>query len=415
MSTHTPSNGNSKPLDLSKWRPLPNVLMILGLIGAIAGFVINRQQFGFSWLLAFMFFLSLGLGGLGLTILHHLFDASWSVPIRRVTEQLGGLLKWMVLLWIPIGYMAYDTKSGMYEWIHKLQEGMPDHSTLSKQPLFTIAGFYGVSIFCLLTWFVLSRGLLKWSLKQDETGSVQCTRVLRRYAATGVFFFAFTLTFGAIMWVKALEHEWFSTMYGVYYFAGSMWITLATVYVVIRILDLQGPLKGYVHEKTYYFLGTLLFAFTVFYAYVTFAQYFIIWNANVPEETFWYLQREKGTWYHVGAYVLIFGHFFIPFLTLLRIDAKLKLSVMIPLFVWAWIMHFVDMTFNIVPVLHHDGFTLTWIDFSCWAFFAGFFINRFIAALNSAPILPQKDPRFAESQDIYIEAASMTAKSGGKH
>jgi hypothetical protein len=281
--------------------------------------------------------------------------------------------------------------------------------------LFTIAGFYGVSIFCLLTWFVLSRGLLKWSLKQDETGSVQCTRVLRRYAATGVFFFAFTLTFGAIMWVKALEHEWFSTMYGVYYFAGSMWITLATVYVVIRILDLQGPLKGYVHEKTYYFLGTLLFAFTVFYAYVTFAQYFIIWNANVPEETFWYLQREKGTWYHVGAYVLIFGHFFIPFLTLLRIDAKLKLSVMIPLFVWAWIMHFVDMTFNIVPVLHHDGFTLTWIDFSCWAFFAGFFINRFIAALNSAPILPQKDPRFAESQDIYIEAASMTAKSGGKH
>ncbi len=414
MSTPSSSTGKSAPLDLSKWRGVPNVLMILGGIGALAGCFINQRQFGFSWLLAFMFFLSLGLGGLCLTILHHLFDAAWSVPIRRVCEQLGSMLKWMVLLWIPIGVMAFR-ENGMYEWMHKVQAGKPDLATLAKHPLFTIQGFYIVSIFCLLTWWVLSSQLLKWSLKQDETGSVQCTRVLRRFAAGGVFLFAFTLTFGAIMWVKALEHEWFSTMYGVYYFAGSMWTTLATVYVVIRVLDLQGPLKGYVHEKTYYYLGTLLFAFTVFYAYVTFAQYFIIWNANVPEETFWYLQREKGTWYHVGAYVLIFGHFFVPFLTLLRIDAKLKLTVMVPLFIWAWLMHFTDMTFNIVPVLHPDGFHISWIDIACWMFIGGFLANRFFAALASAPILPQKDPRFAESQDVYIEPARQASKVGGGH
>ncbi len=90
----------------------------------------------------------------------------------------------------------------------------------------------------------------------------------------GVFLFAITLTLAAIMWMKALQHEWFSTMYGVYYFAGSMWITIATVYVITLLLKRQGPLREVVHEKTYYFIGSMLFAFTVFYAYITFCPIF---------------------------------------------------------------------------------------------------------------------------------------------
>ncbi len=106
MSSPSQNAGSAAPLDLSKWRKLPPVLIGLGAIGAVAGFFVDRQQFGFSWLLAYMFFLSLCLGGLGLTILHHLFDASWSVPIRRISEQLACLLPWMALLWIPLGLVA---------------------------------------------------------------------------------------------------------------------------------------------------------------------------------------------------------------------------------------------------------------------------------------------------------------------
>src|SRR2546428_4963807 len=119
---------------------------------------------------------------------------------------------------------------------------------------------------------------------------------MRFYAAIGILLFALTLTMGAVMWMKGLEHEWFSTMYGVYYFAGSVWMTLATVYLATALLKRQGPLQEVVHQVQFYFIGSLLLAFTVFYAYIHFAQYFIIWNANMPEETFWYVIREKGSW-----------------------------------------------------------------------------------------------------------------------
>src|SRR5258708_15719476 len=143
----------------------------------------------------------------------------------------------------------------------------------------------------------------------------------------GIFLFALTLTIAAVMWMKALQYEWFSTMYGVYYFAGSVWTTLATAYVITMILDRQGVLSDALHEHQYYFLGSLMFAFTVFYAYVSFSQYFIIWNGNMPEETFWFRLREQGTWFWVSM-VIIFGHFFGPFLALLRIDVKSKFALM---------------------------------------------------------------------------------------
>jgi len=376
---------------------LPTWLIVIGGVGAVAGFFHHRTQFAFSWLLAFMFFLSLCLGGLCLVILHHLFDAGWSVPIRRVCEQLACLLfPWMALLFIPIAFLAPK----LYEWMQKINNHSADHPITAKYPLFTIPGFYIVAAFCFLMWWWISNGLRSWSLKQDETGAVECTRKMRRFAAGGVFLFAITLTLAAIMWMKALQHEWFSTMYGVYYFAGSVWTTLATVYVITRILERQGYLQGLVHEKTYYFLGSILFAFTVFYAYVTFAQYFIIWNANVPEETFWYVLREKGTWWNIGM-VIIFGHFFIPFLGLLRIDVKQKFSYMLPLCAWAWLMHWVDMSFNIMPVLHPNGFVLHWLDLGCWAFMAGFVATIFLKKYAAHPPFPIKDPRLSEAMGHY--------------
>ena len=141
---------------------------------------------------------------------------------------------------------------------------------------------------------------------------------MRAYSGAGIILFALTLTIAAILWVKSLQYQWFSTMYGIYYFAGSVWLTLATAYVITMVLDRQGVLSNVLHEHQYYFLGSLLFAFTVFYAYIAFGQYFIIWNGNMPEETFWYVLREKGTWWWVSM-VIIFGHFFIPFLALLQI------------------------------------------------------------------------------------------------
>ncbi len=297
-----------QPLSLGKYQKVPLILTVGGGLLALVGFFVNRQQFAFSWLTAFMFFLSLALGALFLVMMHHLFDAAWSVPIRRVLEHLGVLLfPTLALLFIPIACLA----PSVYPWMHL--DPHFDHALEAKQPLFTMTGFYLTSAFCFLVWWWLSRGLRGWSLRQDQTGAAEPTFKMRFYSCVGIVLFAITLTLGSVMWMKALMQEWFSTMYGVWYFSGSVWLALATVYVITRALDRQKILSEILHQHQYYYIGSLLFAFTVFYAYITFSQYFIIWNANMPEETFWYLRREVGTWFYVSM-VIIFGHFFIPFL-----------------------------------------------------------------------------------------------------
>jgi hypothetical protein len=398
---HTPQFA---ALDLSKWRNVPLILIIIGAIGAIGGVAISDdhlKQFAFSWLLAFMFFLSLALGGWFLVMVHHLVDASWSVPIRRVTEALACLLApTMLILFLPLAFLARQ----IYPWMQSEEQMHPTHAVISKYPLFTTPGYYIGAAVLFAVWWLFSNRLRFWSLQQDQTGSAQCTLKMRIYSYLGIVCFALSLTLAAIMWMKGLTDEWYSTMYGVCYFAASVWTTLPTVYVIVMILQRTGALKGIVSEKTYYFIGSLFFAFTVFWAYVNFAQYFIIWNANMPEETFWYVLREKGTWDYVGKYVIIFGHFFIPFLLLLRIDWKLKLSVMLPLTAWTWLMHFVDIEFQIMPALHTDTILTPGLlsDVGCVLLFAGILAKVFVASFSRYAPYPQKDPRMAEALEVYV-------------
>ncbi|HYT61017.1 MAG TPA: hypothetical protein VEL06_12650 [Haliangiales bacterium] len=410
MSAHTQPSADP-PLDLSRWRNIPNVLMGVGGALAILGYLFNARQFGYSWLFAYMFFLSFCLGALFLVLVHHLFDASWSVPIRRFMEHLACLAPVMAALFLPIAVLAPK----IYGWMQRLQTGEIDHSLHAKQPLFTLPMFYIVALFCFVVWFVLSNRLRHWSLKQDETGAAECTYKMRFYSFWGIFAFAITLTLAAIMWMKALQHEWFSTMYGVWYFAASVWVTLPTVYLIAVILKRQGPLREVVQEKQIYFIGSLMLAFTVFWAYISFSQYFIIWNANIPEETFWYVLREQGSWWEVSM-IIIFCHFFLPFLMLLRIDWKLKLTIMFPLCAWAWLMHFFDMSFNVLPAGRPDGFSLQWLwlDLGCLAFMGGLLTKFFVKNLNAHPAFPQKDPRLAEGLDIHVPTAS-DAKTAPSH
>jgi hypothetical protein len=405
MSSPTTTT-SAQPLDLSKWRSVPTVLMVLGGLGALAGAFLSTNQFAFSWLLAFMFCLSFCLGGMFLTMVHHLFDASWSIPVRRINEHLACLAPALAALFIPIALLAPK----LYKWF--TEDPAHDHALKAKLPLFTKPSFYIVAAVSFICWWFWSSRLRYWSLEQDKTGSAECTFKMRMLSSTGIFVFAITFTLAVIMWMKALMHEWFSTMYGVYYFAGSVWMTLATVYVIALILKRQGPLREVMKEKQFYFLGSLLFAFTVFYAYVTFAQYFIIWNANIPEETFWYVVREKGSWWDIGL-IIIFGHFFVPFLTLLRIDVKLTAAIMIPLAAWTWLMHFCDMSFNIMPVLHPEGFVLHPLDIACLMFMVGLLAKVFLTSLMRHPIYPQRDPRIAEGLDIYVAPASAAKVSHG--
>lgn len=376
--------------------------IVVGVVLALIGVGLSHdhlKQFAYSWLLAFWFAFSFGVGGWFMVIIHHLVDASWSVPVRRITEGLSSLLgPTLAVLFLPIAFLAPT----IYPWMQQLQH--PNHALTSKYPLFTMPGFYLVSFGMFLLWWFLTSRLRYWSFRQDESGSAECTRKNRFYSSIGIVFFAITVTLAAVLWVKGLMDEWYSTMYAVTYFAAAVWMTWPTVYMIALVLERAKILDGIVKEKTYYFIGSLFFAFTVFWAYVNFDQYFIIWNANMPEENFWFVLREKGSWDWIGKYIIIFGHFFLPFLMLLRIDFKLKLPIMAGLCGWAWLMHFVDMEFQIMPALHPDGAISAGLisDIGCTLVCVGILAIVFIKTFSSHPPYPQKDPRMAEALEVYV-------------
>lgn len=408
-AAHAPSSGASSGL-----ARLPFLLAAIGGFGALIGILFPslQKQFAFSWLLAFMFYLSIMLGALFLVILHHIFDAQWSVPIRRITEHLACSAPVMAVLFVPILFNALfaGPEKALFAWMHT--DASHDHALYAKKALFNKPIWVVVSILLFVVWHYLTTGLRKASLEQDRTGAAACTHRMRFLSALGIFLFAVTLTLGAILWMKSLQWQWFSTMYGVYYFAGSVWLTLGTVYVItIHLARGHGPLSSVVQPVTFHDIGKLFFAFTVFYAYIAFSQYFLIWNAHIPEETFWYVLREKGSWWSIGM-LMIFGHFFLPFLLLLRIDTKMSFTVMLPLAIWAWLMHFCDLSFNIMPVMHPDGFVVHWLDLACMALMGGALATWFIRNFNAHPPFPQKDPRMAECLGIHLPAAK---PHGGAH
>ena len=414
--------------ETTNWRSIPQIAVGIGLVLCIYGLVQDKQQFAFSYLTAFMFFLSLGLGSLFLVLVHHLFDAGWSSPIRRYCEHLACLLfPWLGLAFIPIGFLGPEY---IYPWM-RIEDPHADHALHVKMALFNKPTWYAASGILFLLWGWLTHRLRYWSLQQDKSGTadfegkllfpehlivgiyrniqglpfekdqqqVVCTRMMRIHSAYGILLFAFSLTLGAILWMKSIQHQFFSTMYGVYYFAGSLWMSISVAWIIGRILKAKNIIPQ-LHTLQFYNLGTMLLAFTVFYAYIHFSQYFLIWNAAVPEETFWYVLREKGSWAYV-SWALIIGHFLIPFLALLRIDVKLTNKVMVPVFIWVLLMHYMDMYFNVMPEIHEAGPSPALADLGAMLFLGGALVWIFMRDLFSHPVILMKDPRMGEALEHH--------------
>jgi hypothetical protein len=397
MSNET--NPLPPPLDLSQWRKLPVVLMVVGGLLSLVGLAMDPQEFGYAWLLAFMFFLTIALGSLFFVLVHHLTSAGWSVPIRRFCEHIASLLfPALAILFIPIALLAPK----IFTW---LQLPATDELIRARWPVFTYAGFMGGSALLFGVWWLLTARLRYWSLRQDVTGEALCTCKMRFYSGWGILAFAATLTGAAVLWLKSLEYQWFSAMYGVYFFAISAWASLAVIYILTVVLQRQRAIDVVMRANQFYYIGVLFFAFTVFSAYIPFAQYFVVWNANIPEETFWYLIRENGSWFALSM-VLIFGHFFLPFFVMLPVKVKSCFKVMLPVCAWALAMNYADLAFNILPALHHAGypFKWLWLHLGCLAFMGGFLSWVFIKKFQSHPPYPQRDPHVLEAMGIKYDA-----------
>lgn len=349
-------------------------LILIGGAGAVASAALDVRQFAFSWLLAFLFFLSASLGALFLLLAHHLFDAAWSTPLRRVIEHTACFaFPWLAALFLPVGLLAGTLYPGTGRGL-----------------------FWAVSAVCLGVFGLLSRKLRRWSVEQDASGAALCSRRMRAWSARGALPYALALTVAAGFWIEAVSGAGRPAIGGVWFFAASAWVALFTVYALAVALRRAGPLRGVLRDGHLYYLGSLALAFTIFWAYISYCRFFIVWNGNLPAETGWEIARGQSGWRTMGLWLIV-GHFAAPFLVLLRSDWKSSPRVMLPLCVWAWAMHGCDLEYQIMPALHPDGPCLTGSDAACLALFAGLFWEALRRALLKSAPYPARDPRLAEA------------------
>jgi len=394
--------------------PNPKKWLLIGSAGlavSLIGFFVEPQLAAWSYLIGLIFITSIAVGMLFLVMIHHIFDAQWSVIVRRQAEHYISAIPYLGILFIPLFALTYLKDQGLI-WLWMDQgASLHGHGTVGTDILYlkkawwlTEWFFWARALGCFSVWSYFAYAFRRNSITQDEDGSPKHTFSSRKHAAIGLILVAFTWTAAAFDWIMSLEYHWYSTMFGVWIFASAMRASLAVMLLTCAFLVAKGPLKGVFNTKHLHDIATLSLAFTVFWAYITFSQYFLIWNANLPEETFWYNDREQGIWWPISM-MLIFGYFLFPFLYMLQFPLKTSYKSMTFMGCWLLSMNLLDAYFNILPSLKDaqgEPFQL----FSHWSNIiwyisgvvgaGGILLWAYWTSFQKTKIIPIRDPRIQE-------------------
>jgi hypothetical protein len=378
----------------SRWARLPLAGTVIGALGIAASALLGRNdpaQFYFSWLVAFLFFLSIALGGLFFVLVHHATKSQWGVVVRRLGENAMATLPLFVLLFIPVALGLHH----LYSWSNP--EVVSADPLLSGKQAFLNPTFFWIRTgIYFAVWSILALAYRRASRRQDATGEERLSRRMIFWSGPSIILFALTVTFASFDWIMSLDPHWYSTIFGVYFFSGSLVAIFAFLILTAASLERAGYLQSVVTDEHFHDLGKLLFAFMVFWTYIAFAQFFLIWYGNIPEETVWYLHRQEGSWMAISA-LLGWGHFALPFLFLMPRTIKRRRPLLVGGAVWMLLMHLVDLHWLVMPVHQHHGFHPTLLDLTTLVGVGGLFVALFTRLLRSGALVPLGDPRLPES------------------
>ena len=443
-SKDIPANGEHlKPGALSKWINISGLVALIGILVSVWLLFSNNEaantasdtvagRYAYSWLFAFAFFVSFSLGGAFWLLLHHVSNSGWGISVRRLMENLASVFPWMGLMAIP--FLFPQVQQHLFEWMNRHREVMDSvtsygnakealhHSYGQFDHMLYAKSFYMNQPFWLgrmVGYFVLLGGaiyiLKKLSVDQDNDPKPGVDRLKksRRLCAAFLPIFALTATFLAFDLLKALDYKWFSTMYGVYFFAGCALNGMALLILTSILLRRAGYLQTVMSPEHHHIMGKLTFAFVVFWAYVTFSQFFLIWYANITEETSYFILRNTGNW-NIANIALVFGHFALPFLFLIRQDVKKTPALMIPITIYLFILHALDHYIIVAPergpsltVGNEAGASLfpsgsvVWFDLLAFITVGAFFIFIYLRTFTKNSLYPSRDPRILESANLF--------------
>ena len=369
---------------------LLGVIAVVALVLCLVGALVNPHQFSYSWLFAFAFFFTLCAGCFFWTIVHYATDAEWSVVVRRQLENIAVLLGVLAIFFVPILLL----RRHLYAWM-VIPSG--HEANLDSKRAYLNFGFFLIRAIVFFGFFIVASQLLRrFSVRQDEDGNPQFTIWLRQVSFASLPLFALCLTFGAYDWMLSLNYRWFSTMFGVYIFAGAAGSSMALLVLVITALRQAGYLKNVVTVEHYDIMGKWMLAFCIFWAYIGFGQYMLIWYANLPEETVFFLTRNTQSWWALSM-LLVIGRFFVPFAILLLRSIKKHPHQLCWMAGWTVCMQMLDMYLVVLPALHGTGVHVSIWDLLSLVAVGATLAFIYLRLLPRSSLFPVRDPRLVES------------------
>ena len=404
MSAHRDGVGISpREVSLPAGHPLARAAwpsVIVGVLALAAAWLLGggSPRFYAAYLVAYLYGLTVALGGLFFVLLQFATRSGWSVTVRRLGEHVMGTLPLFVVLFVPVALGAPE----LFTW---MAPGAAAHDpNLAGKAAFLNPGFFYLrSAAYLVLWGAMGWWFRRRSLAQDSTGDPKVTRLLQSASAPALLVYAITLTLASFDWIMSLDPHWYSTIFGVYVFAGSTVAIFALVILLAVVLERRGPLAGVITPEHYHDLGKMLFSFVAFWAYIAFSQYMLMWYGNIPEETVWWGQRLGHGWlgFSVG---LALVNFVLPFFFLLSRDVKRHRVTIGIAAVWLLAAHYVDVYWLVMPSLAAhgvgglgSGFRLDWLDLLALVAVVGLFLGTLGLLMRRSALVPVADPRLPES------------------
>ncbi len=375
--------------DLKKYQNVSAFVGLVFLALTVAGIFLpggGMEQFLRSYLVGFWLWMGAGAGCLLILMTQYLTGGAWGVVIRRLAEAGSKTLYVFWPLFLPLLLGAPI----LYKWI-----GMQNEPVIRAKSLYLNVPFlWGRWVIYGALWLGLTWILNKWSLREDETKSMEYSRLLEKISGPGTVFFFFTMTFCAVDYLMVLEPRWFSTVYGFMIIMGECLTAMAVMVATLAVLVRFAPMDHAVTKRHLHDLGKLLLALTMLWAYMNFAQLLITWSGNLPEEIIWYIKRWNGGWGWVGV-ILLVGHFCLPFLLLLSQDLKRNPATIFWIAVYLVVVHAVDVFSLVEPNFQspeHVHFFISWLDITAPIGFGGLWLALFFFFLPRRPLLPLGAP-----------------------
>ncbi len=328
---------------------LPRIAIIVAATGAVlcvTGLFVDPARVAAAYLVAYVSCLAIVLGTLAMIMIAHLTAATWFVVLRRQAEQVVATMPMFAVLVIPLLLSVRL----LYPWARpdaaiaaSVRAAVDAKAAYLNVPFFVVrAAVY------LAVWVRLGELLRRASLAQDGGTSEPIERRMRIASATGLLAFALTVSFAAFDWMMSLTPAWYSTIYGVNYFAGGMVGALALLTVLVARARWGDELPYSVGADHFHALAKLLLTFVLFWVYIGFSQLIVIWSAEIPAERTWYVSRMRGGWAILGG-IVVAGHFALPFCALLVRALKRSPVAMACIGSWLLLMHYLDIYWIVMP------------------------------------------------------------------